>query len=810
MFYLIFILFLNLLSSFEVPDIYKRDSEIKYYTSEGFKKKMLKINEDVILFYGNEGTILITEDTGLSWRQNFNGTYANFIEIINYNNRLFSITDFKELLISDDIGKHWKIRRFENSLKSICNIDSNIYILTENNSIYYSNNNGNNFDSININIQNVQTLTCFENSLIIKTNNNEIYVSYDNSKTWEIIDNPFNTDFDLLKKNGYVFLKNNNQIAKISQNNNWKIINVNNTYNFHFYPLENIYYIFEPIGENDYNPNYKIYKINTENNTTIVFDTLSVLSTKDISFGHYEHFILDIEMTNNEFIILNLNNRIIKSENQLNWTVVNDVSNQDFIILTKTIFFDKDNWYLLYKHKSGFLKTTNGGISYTYSNPIFDYNSDSTLEFKDYYGLSSENYAVKDENNLISAISGVFNTKYNSGGFASSYPVKFAKTTDAGNSWEIINLYDIQILRAIDDNSQNGSKIIAQGYIKNSFLFTQTYNNTSYVYELDEQNTVDTVFNVDKSKYIQILNDEINGLIWIKNYYNDSVYVNDEFEIIKKISIYYTSDNFENITLVLDEENDYEIAVKEVGSSIIFNSNVAFKYDLEENKLIKLILNSNYTELSRKLFNSISHLDTYNRVLNLENDKIYGEYFENSKKYTDFINLKIINDTLFVEQFIKNIDRYSEKNKTKFFINFLNDKNINYYQSQVEVLKNYAIGTLMYGVFKPIEEDLIDYYSSVEIPSPPPIWTYPPYPNPVKDRLKMKFYSAMMGEIAKLKVELIHIGTGRSYQINNFDLNIQDDYWGEIEVDVTGYIRGAYLINFKLGDSNKSEAIIIE
>jgi len=114
------------------------------------------------------------------------------------------------------------------------------------------------------------------------------------------------------------------------------------------------------------------------------------------------------------------------------------------------------------------------------------------------------------------------------------------------------------------------------------------------------------------------------------------------------------------------------------------------------------------------------------------------------------------------------------------------------------------------SLYIPIEEDKKAYYLSIEKPRPPSFWTYPPFPNPANDRIKMKFYSGMMQNIENLKVELVEISSGRVYTIKDYNISITDDYFGEIEIKLGQFNRGAYLINYKLGEANKSEPLIIK
>jgi len=147
----------------------------------------------------------------------------------------------------------------------------------------------------------------------------------------------------------------------------------------------------------------------------------------------------------------------------------------------------------------------------------------------------------------------------------------------------------------------------------------------------------------------------------------------------------------------------------------------------------------------------------------------------------------------------KNLMQFNSKDKESFIPIFtLEDNQIIFRKSTTDQL------------YFPIEEERLAYYNSVEKLEPPSIWTFPPYPNPVKDNLSIKFFSGKMQDIFKTKIELIEIGTGRRIQIDKFQVNYFDDYYGEINFNIPNVNKGAYLITFKLDNSNKSESIIIE
>jgi hypothetical protein len=84
------------------------------------------------------------------------------------------------------------------------------------------------------------------------------------------------------------------------------------------------------------------------------------------------------------------------------------------------------------------------------------------------------------------------------------------------------------------------------------------------------------------------------------------------------------------------------------------------------------------------------------------------------------------------------------------------------------------------------------------------------YPNPVRDRIIVEISADNISNYSNIKLELIHISSGKSYQIDDFDLKINSGRADEIEIDLSTYVKGAYLINIKNGNENICKSIIIE
>ncbi len=785
-----------------------------HFCIQNFNLKICPISENEIIFYGTDGGILRTYDGGDTWHQNFSGTHSNIKKIIKIENTLYGVTENGFLMISTDKGNYWNYFKVDSSLVDLISFNDSLLIFSENQKVYFFDINNKNILRYITTPQKVSQTCLINNDLYIITVLNEIYKINKNMTNWENIELPEISNFNINFNFGYIYLY-NREFISILKNLRWETYSISNLLNIYSYHTQNYIFLLDEKNFLIFNnlntaisPKININSYDIESQKDYIIDSL-LLGLKEIGLHFNDSKINDIRKIGNYYYITMRSKIILKTKDFKIYETIYyfphnafNISNSsfEFISKNKLLFLDINNTQNVIRKGNNFIsKSNNKGISFenfvikdTIEEKLNIQWSqfDSVYIFRPYFG----NLYCKDSLEYILEAQGGIRLDYKGEFFSSR--IKYFKTNDGGKTFnEISTLSKLSSLRGIP--MQNDFGLIENHnslyyFFKFEIIQSKSLKNAFDIY-LDSirEHKIYIVDNNDHLDSIKVLYDSLNNF----NFYIDSNYIwfygnriTSYFEIIDSLNN-MTRKNYKNTggaTYQYNRLNKSWKLLKEENIPVIFKSINGNYYQFVENKMIECNEDLEIINIFHLEFNSI-HLfkGESNRVGFLE-EKIFQV---NKDDKTYLIKFDLDNPYLFDKIDIEySPDLYLAKDK----------KSIYY-------IKNQRL------LYIPIEPERLQYYaSSVERGSPPPIWTYPPYPNPVKDRLKMKFYSAMMAEIAKLKVELIHIGTGRSYQIEKYDLNILDDYWGEIEIDVSGYIRGAYLINFKLGDGNKSESIIIE
>ncbi len=775
-----------------------------YYCIQNYNLKILELPENNLLFYGDKGGILRSSDEGETWIQNYSGSQSDILKILNKNNILYGITSDGNLMVSNDYGDYWKYHKFDNSLIDLVEYNEILLTLTSENIIYELN--LENYSLIEYSKLNdtIQKIYNVNDNLIALTNTNNLLKYNYTSNEWNIIETPEIKNLNINHNNSNIYLYNKNIIANYN-GEEWEIDSIDNLLNI--YPYHVLNYIFLDNGEfiifNNLNaarnPKLNINTYNIETKNEISLDSIR-LDNFEIGLSFYDRKINDIKKVGNNYYITMRSKTILKTldfkefqtvyflpYNAFNWrNSIFSFLNENKILVNEANLSSNSN----ISKGHNFLSISNNKGKEFKNLTITNYIERDTLKYSPYFG----NLYIKDSIEYLVQTFGGINLLNDNEHFDSS--VKYFKTTDGGSSfYPITELMNIQSIKF--------------NINYNDFDLIENFNDTYYFYKLDILNSK-TLFNSNNVPLDSIRNHIIyfidsNNMIDSTKVLPDSLtnfnfYIEDNFIWMygnRVTSFFEIIDSNTNLSMKkyknvggatfkynINEEKWY--LIKNENTPIIYKSKNGGYYYLKDNNLVECDENLNIIkEIKLEVDNIQLYKGEQNKIGFLE-DKIFLIEFEEKNKLIKFdLDLKNKFKELDIDY---SPEMYLAKDKKSIF--YIKDDKF---------------------LFIPIEPERLEYYaSSVERGGPPPIWTYPPYPNPVKDILKMKFYSAMMNQIANLKVELIEIGSGRTYKIEDYEITKTDDYWGEIIIDVGNYQTGAYLINFKLGDGNKSESIIIE
>ena len=753
-----------------------------FYSVSSLYMNVIKLDEGELIFYGGDGGVLRTYDNGQSWHQSYSGTKSYIPKMRYYNNNIYGVTYDGKFMKSSDKGDFWDYQQLSNGFNDLVIHKNSIYLSTYSDSVFVSGDDGNSWKKYKLNIDSILNISSFEDYIIINTKTGKLFYTDDINSQLKELEKPLNSFYVNNKYEGF-YIYSHSQIAELKSDLTWKIYDVSSfNRRFKFIPEENQFTIFSAnrntrseLGLETYALDRNTKELEFKNK----FRNELINSTDPVYNREYESF--DVEVSKGVYFSSNYYKTILTTVDLVSWEIninCNIIGNIPMFV------FDENNIAISKSGIAEFVRSSDGGKTFKIKQNIpYD-----TVDGKELIPRVDDIYMVDKDNALIK----LNNTGYFHSGGSSPFSKSFIEIKDGeykfldvdfkyslGNGF-IDNIYLINNVfeEYIIELRHQSKKMLPD---ENGKQLDSIYYYKYYAYH---DSKVDTFYNLTLPIiFHKNLNE--NG----KKYFTGNLEFDDSTKKGKTI-LYSMKDVFENIKI--EHEFDFGIAHNgihkdENNNYVILRGADIYLYDSNFN-LVRII-ETDYESI--EIVGNFSNIkDTYFLSGKQYSDTINGVVFNRYKSFMFYINEN------YEPVEVESEDRFILFQESKF------NKNYKYY------IENRGI---YQALFIPIEPERLEYYaSSIERGGPPSIWTYPPYPNPVKDRLKMKFYSAMMGEIAKLKVELIHIGTGRVYHIDKYGLNIIDDNWGEIEIDITGYIRGAYLINFKLGDGNKSEAIIIE
>lgn len=754
-----------------------------YYCKSNFALKILKLSEQDLIFYGTEGGVLRTYDAGETWLQHYTGLNEDddILKMIYSNKKLLGVTYSGKLITSKDKGDFWDIKKISSNLTGITKIDNDIYTATSRDSIFVTNDNGNSWLGYQTHFNYIQNITS-QNEKIIAITQNKIYILNKDMTIYKELIYPFSYK-KIYDKYDNLYLNDEKKIAKLNNDFEWEIYNIfEEVRDFAIYPIDNNISIFTYLKETGEAPIYQQFSFDMGNNNLEFISKYKNVNLNNTSSDLFEFKTLDIEYINDEYFLSNYYKTILKINTYKKWEILSYSHHRSFLKNISNIH----NFYIGQLYGTFILHTKNNGNSFDLI-PSSTFTKNLNDKIDTVYPKIEYAYELDSTKDLI-----IFNE--------SNAVIDFKRST---NNHNFFGIYDknYKTIKILDINLNFpfptfSSPFTFLGKKNENYYMTRSFRKlgldipnpySTYFYKLNSKTLLlDTIyifedsvqkfnfyFEDDKIWAIGINEDSKNN---IKLYFSadngKSFELKQTFKLVKKHPMFLPSNAY-----VSRNKNNDLIVFTDFQIEIINENN--YSYSTIE---LDLTLSPWQYEFSEKYFEDI--IFSWSEII----DSVYQDDFYFS--YINFENNKLE---------FNNIYQYNYYDKIQYIPNFTS------YDNQIIFHKG---ANRQY--FFPIEEDRKAYYNSVVNIQPPSFWTFPPYPNPVKDKLKMRFYSAIMNQISNLKVELIEIGSGRIYQINEFNVIKNDDYYGVIDIDISNYNSGPYLINFRIGEANKSEAVLIE
>lgn len=505
----------------------------QYYNVSNNIMKSLVIADNEYIFYGDNGGVLRTYDGGNTWHQEFIGTH-HFINDMKYNNGvLYGSTSGGEVIISNDKGENWNIIDVNNNnINLVTSFNNDIYIISNSRDLYISTNNGSNWNKIFTFNSDVSNFEFYNDILIVKTlsgNSGNILYSENSGLNWnelELPNNELKNRWLKLKKiENSLVVHNDFSFAELNADLTWDYFNLNEQVVFDLVKINNEYTIisYHPDSLDIY-----LYKYSKEERKIIDSITHSKLGMMP---GDY--VILSSSADNNNILLTSYNKTILKIfNNGKDINVLSCFSKHNTYIPQ---FADSENWYYsssLFGNGRGgnVIKTKNGGKTFNFSNYFF---MDTTNQNVIAYGHPLLNFVSKDTiiSLLISEASNMSGQRFN--------PYYSYISLNAGDDfYPLEGLSDLQfnaeskkIMKKVDDDYL----IITASLLHNKLQF----------YLLKGNSNVDTLSEIDK----------INNLNFTDYYFDeDKIYLVGYSSLMdKRHFIYMSKDNCKTWELLFNE-----------------------------------------------------------------------------------------------------------------------------------------------------------------------------------------------------------------------------------------------------------------
>lgn len=724
--------------------------KLTHYNIVNSNLKVYNINDRHFILAGSKGGVLRTSSSGENWEQTYSGTDADIVQVRQNESDIYAITIKGEFMKSTDGGDNWSVKKISNSPLVDFYIEDNlIYLCKFTDSIMISSDFGDNWVSKFAISDTIQNIFVQEGKIVLNTLNNNLKI-FEN-EVWKTLPLPgnlsSNVSYKVINKKSGFYTVGNNNVSRLNENFKW------------------VSYLIK---------DYTVSDILETKNQLITINSNQAQERIDIVY--YKKLDMTIEKTEAiQDSNLSLHHYSVKSA---------DIDESGNIIVSapgKTIFINNPN--SRWKTKSAFIITTLEGFWYnrfytsdewrfTSSKGVYLWTNDGGTTFgkgtRSVENLKTKNveYITKDSINLS-----ITDSEFN-----------YASSSDAGKTFDFKNIDSPYTAYNLFSKFKNFTVYNKQSY-KN-----QSFNNPFIIFLKETDGKVDTLFELDS--------------VFISNtlYYKDKILIIEELNKNQEFNFQLTDINLKNPKKVFSLKVEYDesksnkariktVLVNDIGNIYVVVERWPISTSYIYNSIYKITDFEKEPELvfAEKpiyfYFPSNYSIDDKEKIVTIakSNEDSTGlEFFYCKLDFSNGFEYEIQgnSDVQFMTA------EYTQDNETFLFQRSPND------------------------IWRPIEADRISTLVETE-PTPPVIWTDTPFPNPTTNLVRIPFFSGLMHNIALMQVNIINISTGVSKSIVPSNIISENNWHGLIELDLSEFPTGSYLLEFNLNNKKSIEKLII-
>lgn len=287
-----------------------------YYCKSNYALKIFKLSDEELIFYGTEGGILRTYDGGKTWHQNYTGLHNTdeILNLVELNGTIYGVTKIGKIIKSEDKGDYWDaIYEQGYTLTGIAKIGTDLYVSTTANTIFISSDFGKTWEIHRINLGVINHLYAQDEKLI-GVFNNGIHIFNRDLSLFKFLEFPIPLEKVYAKFDNFYY-NSKTSIAKLNSEFEWEVFDIfEEERQFSIYPEAEDIKIFTHDKDRISIRYYQFFNYSTSKSELTVnseYKTIYLNFRESLPFQ-----ILDVDMTNDSFIISGNLKKILKVKPQ--------------------------------------------------------------------------------------------------------------------------------------------------------------------------------------------------------------------------------------------------------------------------------------------------------------------------------------------------------------------------------------------------------------------------------------------------------------------------------------------------------------